>query len=244
MLVLTDVRKSFDGICALNDVSLTVENGETLVLLGTSGCGKSTVLKMILGLLKPDSGAIFFQGRQVTPELYPFIRGKAGYVIQNGGLFPHMSARANVEIMARYLKWPQQRLAERVSELASLVKIDENLLSKLPAQMSGGQCQRIGLMRALMLDPDVLLLDEPLGALDPITRHDLQSELRDIFNSLGKTVILVTHDLPEAHYFADKIALMNRGRVVQYGTMADLLHRPADDFVTRFVKAQRPVELV
>jgi osmoprotectant transport system ATP-binding protein len=239
MLVLSHIKKKFGETPALDGVSLSVTEGETLVLLGTSGCGKSTVLKVILGLVQPDHGEVSFQGKVITPELHSFVRSRVGYVIQSGGLFPHLSARKNIAIVANYLKWPPSKISERTDELTRLVKIEPHLLDKFPSQLSGGQSQRIGLMRALMLDPDVLLLDEPLGALDPITRRDLQIELKDIFNNLKKTVILVTHDLPEAEYFGDEIALMNCGRVVQTGKMRDLCDSPADEFVSRFINAQK-----
>jgi len=239
MLTLSNIKKVFGKLTALDDVTLSVKEGETLILLGTSGCGKSTILKIILGLVEPDHGEVTFQGKILTPELYSYVRSKIGYVIQSGGLFPHLSAHNNVSIVANYLKWPTSKISERISELSELVKIEPHLLNKYPHQLSGGQCQRIGLMRALMLDPDVLLLDEPLGALDPITRRDLQVELKEIFNTLKKTVIIVTHDLPEANYFGDKIALMNCGKVIQVGKMIELCDHPSDTFVTRFINAQK-----
>ena len=167
------------------------------------------------------------------------VRLRTGYVIQDGGLFPHLTARGNVTLLARHLGWDRPRIEARVAELAELTRFPADGLDRHPRQLSGGQRQRVGLMRALMLDPAALLLDEPLGALDPLVRADLQTELRDIFRSLGKTVVLVTHDLGEATFFADRVVLLRDGRVVQEGSPADLWHRPADPFVTRFVQAQR-----
>jgi osmoprotectant transport system ATP-binding protein len=166
-----------------------------------------------------------------------------GYVIQDGGLFPHLTARANVTVLARHLGWDAARIAARTEELEALTRFPEGGLDRYPGELSGGQRQRVALMRALMLDPDVLLLDEPLGALDPITRHDLQGDLKEIFQTLQKTVLLVTHDVAEAAHFADAVALMLEGRVVQHGTVRDLVEQPADPFVTRFLEAQRPAPL-
>lgn len=167
------------------------------------------------------------------------LRRRMGYVIQSGGLFPHLSARANVELLARHVGWSAPRRAERMAELAELVHLDPGLLERYPLQLSGGQRQRVSLMRALMLDPDLLLLDEPLGALDPMIRAELQRDLREIFDRLGKTVVLVTHDLLEAGYFARRIVLMAEGRIVQQGSYSDLRERPASDLVRRFLAAQR-----
>ncbi|MDP6952601.1 MAG: ATP-binding cassette domain-containing protein, partial [Alphaproteobacteria bacterium] len=166
-------------------------------------------------------------------------RRRMGYVVQGGGLFPHLTAHGNVALMARQLGWSRQRIDARLAALAELVRLPGEILSRYPAQLSGGQRQRVALMRALMLDPDVLLLDEPLGALDPMVRHDLQTDLRAIFRSLAKTVVLVTHDLGEAAYFGDRIVLLRDGEVVQSGTADDLVSRPAEPFVEAFVAAQR-----
>lgn len=167
------------------------------------------------------------------------MRQKVGYVIQDGGLFPHMSAAQNIAIVARYLRWKQDRIDDRVSELADLVRLPTAALNRFPLQLSGGQQQRVGLMRALMLDPPALLLDEPLGALDPIIRSELQKDLRSIFRKLNKTVVMVTHDLNEAAFFADKIVLLDQGRIVQQGTIRELIESPATDFVSRFILTQR-----
>jgi osmoprotectant transport system ATP-binding protein len=239
MLSLADVSRSFDGVPALSTFSLEVGEGRTTVLLGPSGCGKSTVLRLVIGLLEPDSGAIEFGGQLVTPEAVLLMRRKMGYVIQEGGLFPHLTTRDNITLMASHLGWARERIAGRLAELAELTQFPMDGLARYPAQLSGGQRQRVSLMRALMLDPELLLMDEPLGALDPMIRADLQEELRSIFRRLNKTVLLVTHDLGEAAYLGDTIVLMRRGGIVQQGGLADMLKSPADPFVTRFIKAQR-----
>jgi len=224
-------------------VDLSIASGQTTVLIGPSGCGKSTILRLIIGLQTPDEGSIHFAGQVLKRDSLPTLRQRMGYVIQDGGLFPHLCARDNVALMARYLRWPDARIATRIAELAELTHFPVDALDRFPIQLSGGQQQRVSLMRALMLDPEVLLLDEPLGALDPMIRRDLQADLRDVFTSLGKTVLMVTHDLGEAAFFADTVVLLRAGRIVQQGTMEQLLREPADDFVQRFIQAQRsPLE--
>jgi osmoprotectant transport system ATP-binding protein len=239
MLKLDQVAKQFGGIKALHPLDLTVEPGRTLVVIGPSGCGKSTLLGLMNGLVTPDSGQVSFDGALLTPETLMTARRRMGYVIQEGGLFPHMSAAANITLAARTLGWPNERTHARLKALAALTDFPAAALARFPGELSGGQRQRVGLMRALMLDPDVLLLDEPLGALDPLIRFELQTELREIFRSLAKTVVMVTHDLGEAAFFADTILLMRAGQVVQHGSFEDFATRPADPFVTRFIEAQR-----
>jgi len=239
MFVLTNATKAYTGRPALGPVTLDVPAGQTTVLIGPSGCGKSTLVRLLIGLVESDAGTVSFDGTLVTPHTTRAVRLRTGYVIQDGGLFPHLTARGNVTLMARHLGWDRGRIDARVTELAELTRFPVDGLDRRPQQLSGGQRQRVGLMRALMLDPAALLLDEPLGALDPLIRADLQADLRDIFRSLGKTVVLVTHDLAEAAYFGDRVVLLRDGRIVQQGSPADLWHRPADPFVTRFVQAQR-----
>ena len=239
MLHLENVSKTYGSTTALHPLSLEFAPQQTAVLLGPSGCGKSTLLRLLMGLLRPDSGVIRFDGMPLTPQTIDQVRHRVGYVIQDGGLFPHLTASDNVTLAARYLKWPMDRIAARVAELVQLVHLPGELLSRYPAQLSGGQRQRVGLMRALMLDPAVLLLDEPLGALDPMIRAELQRDLKQIFQSLKKTVILVTHDLHEAVFFADTILLFRGGRVVQQGTIDELSATPVEPFVTQFIHAQR-----
>jgi osmoprotectant transport system ATP-binding protein len=239
MFRIERVEKSLGGVRALDGASLQVEPGETLVLIGPSGCGKSTLLRILLGLLVPDTGSVIFDGRPLAERDLRATRRRIGYVIQDGGLFPHMDARRNVTLPARRSGWTAPRIAGRLDALVRLTGFPADGLDRFPPELSGGQRQRVALMRALMLDPDALLLDEPLGALDPMVRYELQGDLRAIFRRLGKTVLLVTHDLAEAEYFGHRIALMRDGRIVQVGTPAELKSAPADAFVTEFLRAQR-----
>ena len=239
MLELSGVSKRYGEAQALPPLSLAIAKGHTTALIGPSGCGKSTLLRLMIGLIRPDTGAVLFDGQPLTPETILGLRRRMGYVIQEGGLFPHLTARGNIALMARYLRWDEGRIAERIAELCALTRFPAAGLSRYPMQISGGQRQRVSLMRALMLDPDVLLLDEPLGALDPMIRAELQSDLKDIFGRLGKTVVLVTHDMGEAGFFADRIVLLREGRIVQQGSLRELVDSPSDRFVTHFINAQR-----
>jgi len=239
MLELVNVAKSFGSTQVLKPTTLRLEPGRTTVLIGPSGCGKSTLLRLMIGLIEPDQGEVLFDGEPITPENVMLVRRKIGYVIQDGGLFPHLSARDNVGLLAKYLGWEKDRIDARISELAELTRLPREALDRFPAQLSGGQRQRLGIMRALVLDPGVVLLDEPMGALDPLVRYDLQEDLRKIFQSLGKTVAMVTHDMGEAGFFGDQVILLGGGRIVQDGTLDDLIRAPADDFVERFINAQR-----
>jgi osmoprotectant transport system ATP-binding protein len=239
MLEVRRVVKRFAGRTALGPIDLVARAGENTVLIGPSGCGKSTLLRLLNGLLEPDAGSVHFDGDPVSRANALQVRRRMGYVIQDGGLFPHLTARGNASLLAGYLGWTGQRIGQRVAELAGLVRLPEDLLDRFPAQLSGGQRQRVSLMRALMLDPEVLLLDEPMGALDPIVRSELQEDLRAVFRSLGKTVVLVTHDIGEAWFFGDVLVLLKDGTIAQQGTLDDLMDRPADPFVTRFLNAQR-----
>jgi osmoprotectant transport system ATP-binding protein len=236
---LDNVSKSYHGLAAVDHLSLEIIPGHTTVLIGPSGCGKSTLLRLLLGLVAPDSGTVHVDGSVLDAASVAHVRRRVGYVIQQGGLFPHLTARQNVCLMATHLRWPQARIATRLEELAMLTHFPADRLERYPAELSGGQNQRVGLMRALMLDPDVLLLDEPLGALDPMIRFELQQELHSLFATLDRTVVMVTHDLAEAAYLADTIVLMRRGRLVQQGRLEEMLEKPADEFVTRFIRAQR-----
>ncbi len=238
MLTLRNISKRYCDDLALDHFTLTIKPAHLTVLIGPSGCGKSTLLKLIMGLEEPDSGTIEWHRDIASLSSSLQHRRKIGYVIQEGGLFPHLSARKNVTLVADYLGWPFEKKIKRVEELAGLVQLDFELLQRYPLQLSGGQRQRISLMRALMLDPDILLLDEPLGALDPMVRADLQQDLKSIFQELSKTVILVTHDMGEAVFFADHIVLIREGKIVQQGTAAEMIDHPVDPFVTRFIQAQ------
>ncbi|HVR60781.1 MAG TPA: ATP-binding cassette domain-containing protein [Polyangia bacterium] len=238
-LEFVDVSKSHGAVRALAPLRLRVPRGETVVLIGPSGCGKTTVLRLALGLDPPDTGQVRVAGAALDARNVRALRQRMGYVVQEGGLFPHLTATENVTLMARHLRWPADRIAERLAALAALARLPADALGRYPSQLSGGQRQRVGLMRALMLDPELLLLDEPLGALDPLVRAELQDDLGRVFKQVGKTVVLVTHDLAEAALLADTVVLMREGRVVQAGPIAELVHAPADPFVTAFVAAQR-----
>jgi osmoprotectant transport system ATP-binding protein len=243
MLTLLRVSKRYNDTMALAPTDLQVAAGETVVLIGPSGCGKSTLLRLIVGLIQPNTGSIILGGEQLQPGNLLDLRQRMGYVIQEGGLFPHLTLRDNVTVMARYMRRDSDWIARRLAELAQLVRLPLELLTRYPWEISGGQRQRVSLMRALMLDPDLLLLDEPLGALDPMIRYALQQELKSIFAKLGKTVVMVTHDIAEAAFFGHRLVLMREGRVVQTGPFKALAQTPAHPFVTQFIEAQRrPME--
>lgn len=236
---LRGVCKQYVGTTALHATDLDVPSGTTTALIGPSGCGKSTLLRLMIGLLEPTHGTITIDGETFRRDNALHLRRRMGYVIQDGGLFPHLTAEQNILLMARHLKRPDVASRERLRDLCLLTNLPADCLNHYPTQLSGGQRQRVGLMRALMLDPDILLLDEPLGALDPIVRAGLQTDLKAIFQRLRKTVVVVTHDMAEAGYLADRIVLLSEGRVVQQGTLDDLRDRPVDAFVSAFINAQR-----
>ncbi len=239
MIDIERASKSYQGREALRPITLTVPAERSLALIGPSGCGKSTLMRLVVGLIHPDGGQITVDGVTMTPATSRELRLRMGYVIQDGGLFPHLTVAQNVTLMARQLRWEKGRMSERLTNLAQLVQLPRDLLTRYPAQLSGGQRQRVGIMRALMLDPKVILLDEPMGALDPIVRSHLQEDLKRIFQELKKTVLMVTHDMGEAAYLGDEIALMRDGAIIQIGPLNDLRQRPAEPFVSDFLKAQR-----
>jgi len=239
MIVVRDVSKSYGGRPVLRPTTMEFARGRTTVLIGPSGCGKSTLLRIIVGLVTPDTGSVTIDGEALTPDTALALRRRLGYVIQDGGLFPHLTGRDNVALLARQMGRDPAWIRARVDELADIVRLARDTLDRHPGALSGGQRQRLGIMRALMLDPAVILLDEPLGALDPLVRYDLQEDLRRIFHDLGKTVILVTHDMGEAGFFGDDVALLGGGTVVQRGTLHDLITRPADETVRKFIMAHR-----
>jgi osmoprotectant transport system ATP-binding protein len=243
LVQLLGISKKFGAAPAVHDVDLAVERGKTTVLIGPSGCGKSTLLRLIIGLLEPNSGQIQFDLEELSDGKIDIVRRKIGYVIQEGGLFPHLTARGNVLLMARHLGRSENEMHARLAELCALTRFPENLLDRYPLELSGGQRQRVSLMRALMLSPKLLLLDEPLGALDPLVRAALQKDLKEIFARLQQTALLVTHDLAEAAYLGDEIVLMNEGRIVQRGSIVDLREKPASNFVSEFINAQRGLML-
>jgi osmoprotectant transport system ATP-binding protein len=234
------VTKEFGkGSPALVDIDLEIAARQTTVLIGPSGCGKSTLLRLIIGLLEPTRGDVEVAGKPVTRAGIFDLRRRFGYVIQDGGLFPHLTARENIALMARHLRLPAPEIDARLTELCQLTRFVPQNLERYPVELSGGQRQRVSLMRALMLKPELLLLDEPLGALDPLVRARLQSDLKEIFANLAQTIVLVTHDMAEAAFLGDTLVLMNGGRIEQRGRLDDLRNHPASAFVSEFINAQR-----
>ncbi len=243
MIKLHNISKTFGKTKALHTTTLDLQPRSTTVIIGPSGCGKSTLLRLIIGLIKPDNGNIYVEGEMISPQNLYSIRHKVGYVIQDGGLFAHLNARENISLLGTYLGHEKSQIESRINELCELTKYPVDALDRYPSQISGGQRQRVSLMRALMLDPVILLLDEPLGALDPLIRFELQNDLKEIFKILGKTVVMVTHDIGEAGFFGHKIVLLRDGIIIQEGTINDLVNNPSETFVTEFIKAQRsPLE--
>ncbi|MFN3193467.1 MAG: ATP-binding cassette domain-containing protein [Aureliella sp.] len=244
MIELENISKTYGELQVLKPTSISIDEGKTVVMIGPSGCGKSTLLRILIGLIEPDSGSVRFRGETMTPSNVLKMRHSMGYVLQDGGLFPHLTVEANVTLLARHLgRMSEADMNSRVAELAALTKLPEEALDRFPNQISGGQRQRVAIMRALMLDPPLLLLDEPMGALDPLVRYDLQEDLKEIFQRLKKTVVLVTHDMGEAGFFGEDVMLMFGGKIVQRGTLNDFVEHPADDFVAKFITAQRIPQL-
>jgi len=239
MLALQNIHKTFEGRTVLTDVNLRIPKGATHALIGSSGSGKTTLLRITLGLIPLDKGYVKINEQALSSFSPVEWADRIGYVPQEGGLFPHISAFHNVSLMATLRGWRRARIEARVEELRQLVDLDAALLGRFPFELSGGQQQRVAIMRAAMMDPEVLLLDEPMAALDPLIRRSLQQELKSIFQRLDKTVLLVTHDLGEAVFLAEKITLLHEGKVVQSGTYGELLRQPTDPFVTAFINAQR-----
>lgn len=239
MIKVTSLLKTFGSTSAVDNISFEVNEGENLVLLGTSGCGKTTTLKMINRLIEPDSGSISINGQDVTQQNPEELRRGIGYVMQNNGLFPHYTVAENIAVVPNLLKWDKARTQKRTLELLEKLHLPKDYLQVYPKELSGGQQQRIGLARALVADPPVLLMDEPFGALDNVTRSKIHEEFKALDELKRKTIIMVTHDVQEAFDLADRVALMHKGKIVQMGTPADLLFRPADNFVRDFLQDQR-----
>ncbi|MEZ0326517.1 MAG: ATP-binding cassette domain-containing protein [Fimbriimonas sp.] len=238
MIVFSGVSKRYGSSVALHPVELEFAAEKVTALIGPSGCGKSTILRLLVGLVEPDEGEIWVDGQRMSAESKLGLRRNMGYVIQDGGLFPHLTSRQNVMLLPEHLN---RQSEVDLKGLAALTQFPEAALDRFPLELSGGQRQRVALMRALALEPSTLLLDEPLGALDPLIRADLQRDLKEIFARVKHTVVLVTHDMGEAAYLADKIVLMRDGRVVQQGTLREFQEQPAEPFVTEFLNAQRTV---
>lgn len=239
MIELQKINKRYGSLKVVQDFSLTIPAREITVLIGPSGCGKTTTLEMINGLVKPDSGKIFVDGEDVETTDLIQLRRRIGYVIQEVGLFPHYTVHDNIALAPRLLKWDENRIRQRINELLELVNILPDRLDKYPAQLSGGQQQRVGVARALASDPEYLLMDEPFSAIDPINRTRLQDEFLRIQLQLRKTVVFVTHDMDEALKLGNRIALLHRGKLLQYDTPLEILRNPANEFVSDFVGKDR-----
>lgn len=239
MIEFKQVSKKFKDTTVLKEISFEIEEGKLVVLVGLSGCGKTTTLKMINKLIQATTGSITINGEDISKKDKIKLRRNIGYVIQQTGLFPHMTIRENIEIIAHAEKRPEDEITKRTAELLDMVGMDESFLDRYPNELSGGQQQRVGVARAFALDPDIILMDEPFSALDPITRNSLQEELVSLQGKVQKTIVFVTHDMSEAIKIADKICIMDKGEIIQYDTPENILKNPANDFVTEFVGEKR-----
>lgn len=239
MIELREVSKKYKNNTILDDVSLTIEDGKLITLIGESGCGKTTTLKMLNKLITSTSGEIYIDGKNIKDLNDIDLRRNMGYVIQQTGLFPHMTIKENIEIIAKTEKYSKEKIDKRIKEVLRMVGLKEEMLDRYPSELSGGQQQRIGIARAFMTDPKIILMDEPFSALDPISRASLQEELLKIQSKLHKTIVFVTHDMDEAIKLADKIAIMEQGKLVQYDNPENILKHPANQFVENFVGKKR-----
>src|SRR5471030_2975522 len=239
MIKVEHISKLFGNVKAVDDISFEVAEGENLILLGTSGCGKTTTLKMLNRLIEPTSGRIFINGQNILEQQPEVLRRGIGYVLQNNGLFPHYTVAENIAVVPQLLKWEKKRTDKRIHELLEKLHLDKSYLYVYPKELSGGQQQRVGLARALVADPPVLLMDEPFGALDNVTRSKIHAEFLALDELKRKTIIMVTHDVQEAFELGDRICLMDKGKIIQCGTPAELLFHPKNDFVRGFIKEQR-----
>jgi osmoprotectant transport system ATP-binding protein len=242
LILLNKVSKAYDGKIAVSKLSMEVREGEICVLIGPSGCGKTTTLKMINRMIEPTEGNIVIDGLEISKLRPEILRRSIGYAIQMVGLFPHMTVAANIAIVPEMLKWEKKRIQNRVAELLDLVGLNDNYQSKYPNQLSGGEAQRIGVARALAANPPILLMDEPFGAVDPLTREKLQTQFLNIQKELKKTIILVTHDMDEAIRLADRIAIMKDGELVQYDVPEVILSKPANKFIYSFIGTDRALK--
>ena len=239
MIRLKEVRKCFKDTVAVKSVSFEVMEGESLILLGTSGCGKTTTLKMINRLIEPDSGDVIINGKDIVQENPEILRRGIGYVMQNNGLFPHYTIAENMAVVPQLLKWEKEKTHQRIKDLIVKLHLPEDCLHLFPHELSGGQQQRVGLARALIADPAILLMDEPFGALDNVTRASIRKEFKALEELKRKTIVMVTHDIQEAFELGDRICLMNKGEIVQIGTPKELLYQPINDFVKGFLESER-----
>lgn len=241
MIEFRSVTKTFpDGTTAVDDFSLTVPSRSTTVLVGSSGCGKTTLLRMVNRMVDPTSGAVLIDGEDVAGVDPVALRRRIGYVIQGSGLLPHRTVLQNVAVVPQLAGWPKAKARVRAMELLELVGLDPKLARRYPVQLSGGQQQRVGVARGLAADPNILLMDEPFGAVDPVVRVELQNELLRIQRELAKTIVFITHDVEEAFLLGDEVVILTAGaHVAQQGVPADILAAPADDFVSSFIGANR-----
>lgn len=240
MIRFEDISKRYKSQKILKNVNFTVDKGKLVAIIGESGCGKTTLLKMINRLIKPSSGTIYIENKNIREVDEVLLRRKIGYVIQQTGLFPHMTVRENIELIPKLENMDPEKIAENTNKLMDMVGLDcKDFLDRYPTELSGGQQQRIGVARAFAIDPDIILMDEPFSALDPMTRSDLQDELVHLHSKLKKTIVFVTHDMDEAVKIADMICIMKDGRILQYDTPENILQNPVDDYVSNFVGKNR-----
>lgn len=234
-----NIKKIYGDNVAVDTANLSVEAGEFICFIGTSGSGKTTLMRMINRMLKPSEGQIYFDGKDISTINPIHLRRKIGYVIQNIGLMPHMTIYENITLVPKLLKWPEDKKKAKAKELIKLVELPEEFLDRYPSELSGGQQQRIGVIRALAADQDVILMDEPFGALDPITREGIQDLVKTLQETMGKTIVLVTHDMDEALKLASRIVVMDNGKMVQVATPDEILHHPATEFVEKMIGEER-----
>jgi osmoprotectant transport system ATP-binding protein len=239
MITVESVSKNFNGKPAVDDISFQANDKEILVLLGTSGCGKTTTLKMINRLIEADSGTILIDGKNIRDQKVEELRMGIGFVMQHSGLFPHYTIEQNIAVVPELLKWHKQKIQKRIEELLHKLHLPEDVLSRFPNELSGGQQQRVGIARALIANSPILLMDEPFGALDNITKADIHSEFKSLEELKNKTIILVTHDVQEAFELGHRICLMDKGKIIQTGTPKEMLYRPTNDFVKDFFSENR-----
>ena len=237
MIEIKNLTKEYGAVRAVNNISLSINEGETLALVGTSGCGKTTTLKMLNRLLEPTEGAVYINGKDATDYNPTELRRKIGYIFQDIGLFPHYTVEENIGVVPNLLGWGKNRISLRVSELLERLKLLPNeYATKYPHQLSGGQQQRVGIARALAADPPIMLMDEPFGALDPITRKEIRKDFLELEELYNKTSVLVTHDIEEAFEMADLICILDKGEIQQIGSPKELLFKPANSFIEEFLK--------
>ncbi|MFQ5988986.1 MAG: ATP-binding cassette domain-containing protein [Candidatus Methylomirabilales bacterium] len=237
-IALENISKSYGDAQALQDVDLTFTDDVTTAVVGPSGSGKSTLLQTINGLVRPSRGSVVVFGKPINYQRLPELRLRIGYAVQGTGLFPHLTVEANITLLARLAKWDAERINARTEELMKLVNLPLSYAERYPHELSGGEQQRVGLCRAMILQPQIFLLDEPFGALDPMTRNEIQREFLHLQRSEARTIVLVTHDLREALKLAQRLVVLDRGRLVQHGTCEEIVENPANGFVRSFFQSQ------